>query len=62
MVASKYISLITASLLFVVGMAWNEAISSFFESYLGKSDSVTGRFIYAFIITSLLIIFQFSLS
>jgi len=54
-----YIPIIITSLAVVVGLAWNEAISSFFERYLGKSGSVTGKFIYAFLITLFLVLFQY---
>lgn len=40
----------------VAALAWNEAIKSLFETYLKKSNELMGKFIYALIVTIIVVI------
>lgn len=50
------ITLILGGFGLVAALAWNEAIKSLFESLLGKSQELIGKFIYAFVITLIVVI------
>jgi dolichyl-phosphate-mannose--protein O-mannosyl transferase len=52
---------IAGSLTFVAGMAWNNAFSAVFDTYLSKQDETTAKFVYAISVTiiTVLIIMMF---
>jgi hypothetical protein len=52
----KTITLILAGFGVVAALAWNEAIKSFFDIYLPKSGGLVGKFIYAIIITLIVVV------
>lgn len=52
----KAITLILGGFGLVAALAWNEAIKSLFEVFFQKSDQLIGKFIYAIIITTIVVI------
>lgn len=53
----KTFTYITAALGFVAGLAWNEAIKTLIETWFpGDTNSVIAKFIYAFVITIMVVI------
>lgn len=56
-VKERFATYITAALGLVAGLAWNDAIKSFIELVFPlKQNSVTAKFIYAVIITVIVVI------
>ena len=53
----KLVTYITAGFGLVAGLAWNEAIKSFIEYFFPlKANSLLAQFIYAFLITLVLVL------
>lgn len=50
------IAIIAGSLAFVGGSAFNDAFKSLFDKYLGTRNAVIAKFIYAIILTIIIII------
>lgn len=48
----KVIELVTAAFGLVAALAWNEAIQDLIQSYFPKDDGLSGKFIYAIVITT----------
>ena len=49
---SKIIDLVTAAFGLVAALAWNEAIQALINKYYSVGNDLTGRFLYAIIITA----------
>ena len=58
----KTITLILGGFGLVAALAWNEAIKSLFEVFLQNSDQLIGKFIYAIIITLVVVIVSIQLN
>ena len=54
--------IIAGSLTFVAGMAWNNAFSAVFDTYLSKQNETAAKFIYAASITVITIIIIMSIA
>jgi len=52
----KTITLILGGFGLVAALAWNEAIKSLFETFFTKSNELIGKFIYAIIVTAIVVI------
>jgi len=52
----KTVTLILGGFGLVAALAWNEAIKSLFETFFEKSNAILGKFIYAIIITIIVVI------
>jgi len=57
----KTITLILGGFGLIAALAWNEAIKSLFEIYFKKSNALIGKFIYAIIITVIVVIISLQL-
>jgi len=57
----KTITLILGGFGLVAALAWNEAIKSLFETFFEKSNALIGKFIYAIIITFIIVILSMQL-
>lgn len=51
----RTITLILGGFGLVAALAWNEAIKSLFETFLKTSNQLIGKFIYAFIVTVIVV-------
>ena len=49
-------TLVLAGFGLATALAWNEAIKSLFETYLPKSGELLGKFLYALLITLIVVI------
>lgn len=58
----KTITLILGGFGLVAALAWNEAIKSLFEVFLQNTDQLIGKFIYAIIITLVVVIVSIQLN
>ncbi|XOB41466.1 MAG: DUF5654 family protein [Candidatus Nealsonbacteria bacterium] len=52
----KTITLILGGFGLVAALAWNEAIKSLFETFFEKSNELIGKFLYAIIVTIIIVI------
>lgn len=52
----KTITLILGGFGLVAALAWNEAIKSLFETFFKKSNELIGKFIYAVIVTVIIVV------
>jgi len=52
----KIITLILGGFGLVAALAWNEAIKSLFETFFKKSDELIGKFLYAIIVTIIVVV------
>jgi len=57
----KTITLILGGFGLVAALAWNEAIKSLFDTLFPKSNAIIGKFIYAIIITVVVVIISIRL-
>lgn len=57
----KTITLILGGFGLVAALAWNEAIKGLFETLFKKSDALIGKFIYAIIVTIIIVIISIKL-
>ena len=57
----KTITLILGGFGLVAALAWNEAIKSLFETFFEKSNELIGKFIYAIIVTVVVVIVSIKL-
>ena len=51
----KVITLMTGAMGLVAALAWNDAIQTLFRVLFPKSEGVTGKFIYAIIVTFIVV-------
>ncbi len=58
---AQIIGYILAALGLVAGLAWNEAIKGFIEQFFKGSGSLTAKFLYAIVITILVVIVSMGL-
>lgn len=49
--------LLTAAFSFVAALAWNDAIQTFFVTVFGPSNTLPAKFLYAFLLTVLIVWF-----
>lgn len=61
-IREKTITLILGGFGLVAALAWNEAIKSLFEILLKRNDQLIGKFIYAIIITLIVVIVSIQLN
>lgn len=47
-----FIALVTASLIFIVGMAWNQALEKAFKVLFGTNDETLGLIVYALLVSA----------
>ena len=52
----KTITLILGGFGLVAALAWNEAIKSLFETFFKKSNAILGKFLYAMIVTVIVVV------
>lgn len=52
----KTITLILGGFGLVAALAWNEAVKSLFETFFEKSNELIGKFLYAIIVTIIIVI------
>jgi len=52
----KTITLILGGFGLVAALAWNEAIKSLFETFFKKNNELIGKFIYAIIVTVIIVL------
>jgi len=57
----KIITLILGGFALVAALAWNEAIKSLFEQMLKSSGTLIGKFVYALLVTSIVVIVSIQL-
>jgi len=57
----KTITLILGGFGLVAALAWNEAIKSLFETLFPKNNELIGKFIYATIVTTIVVIISLQL-
>ena len=57
----KTITLILGGFALVAALAWNEAIKSLFEQLLKSSGTLIGKFIYALLVTLIVVIVSIQL-
>ena len=57
----KTITLILGGFGLVAALAWNEAIKSLFEIFFEKSNELIGKFIYAIIVTAIVVVISMRL-
>ena len=53
--------MIIAAFSLVAALAWNEAITNLFKYYFGEQANLIAKFIYAFVVTILVVIVVLSL-
>lgn len=53
--------IVSGSLTVVTGLAWNNAFTSIFADYLDKENEIRAKFIYAIILTIIVIFFIYGL-
>jgi hypothetical protein len=58
----KTLTLILGGFGLVAALAWNEAIKSLFETLLPKSSALIGKFIYAIIVTGIVVFVSYLLN
>lgn len=56
-VLKRSYDLLTAAFSFVAALAWNDAIQSFFLAVFGPSSSLVAKFLYAIVLTVLIVWF-----
>lgn len=56
-VLERTAELLTAALSLVAALAWNDAIQALFRSLFGEAGSLYAKFLYALIITALIVFF-----
>ncbi len=52
-IRQQLVVMISSALALVAALAWNEAIQAFFRQYMSTSDALTGKFLYALLVTAL---------
>ncbi|MBL7150059.1 MAG: hypothetical protein ISS84_00285 [Candidatus Pacebacteria bacterium] len=52
----KTITLILGGFGLVAALAWNEAIKSLFETFFKKNNELIGKFLYAMIVTVIIVV------
>ena len=57
----KTLTLILGGFGLVAALAWNEAIKSLFETLLPKSSALIGKFVYAIIVTVIVVFISYFL-
>ncbi len=60
-IQEKMLTLILAGFGLVTALAWNDAIQTMFKIFFPKSEGVIGKFIYAVMVTILVVIISFQL-
>lgn len=58
----KMSTLVTAGFGFVAGLAWNEAIQAFFKMVLPEQSNLIAKFLYAIVITVIVVLVTTKLS
>jgi len=58
----KTLTLILGGFGLVAALAWNEAIKTLFETLLPKSSALIGKFIYAIIVTGIVVFVSYLLN
>lgn len=58
----KIVTLATAAFGIVAALAWNEAIQSLFAVLFPKEDDLTGKFVYAVLVTVVVVVLSVYLS
>lgn len=51
----KIATLILAGFGLVTALAWNDAIQTLFDAFFPKSNGLIGKFIYAFVVTAIVV-------
>lgn len=54
-VLKKSFELMTAAFSFVAALAWNDAIQSLFQTIFGTSSTVVAKFLYAALVTMIIV-------
>lgn len=57
----KVITLVLGGFGLVAALAWNEAIKTFFETIFPKTSALIGKFVYAIIVTFIVVILSLQL-
>lgn len=55
MVAQKTLELMTAAFALVAALAWNDAVQALFVRLFGTTDGILPKFIYAMIVTAIVV-------
>lgn len=55
-IREKTVGYVLAAFSFVAGLAWNEAMKSFIDQFFPNKDSILVKFIYAIIVTIIIVI------
>ncbi|MFH1456613.1 MAG: DUF5654 family protein [Patescibacteria group bacterium] len=61
-ILEKMTTLIAAGLGLVAALAWNEAIKKLFEAVFGKASNLLAMFLYAILITIIVVVLTINLS
>lgn len=61
-ILEKMNTLATAGLGLVAALAWNDAIQSLFNKFLHESSGLWAKFVYAIIITAIIVLITYNLS
>ncbi|MCR4279091.1 MAG: DUF5654 family protein [bacterium] len=62
LIARRTLELMTAAFALTAGLAWNDAIQSLFRKIFGEQSSLVAKFIYALLVTALIVLIGFRLS
>lgn len=60
-VKEKTITLVLAGFGLVAALAWNDAVQTMFRVFFPKSDGVIGKFVYAVLVTIIVVILSLQL-
>lgn len=61
-VVQKVLELMTAAFSLVAALAWNDAIQTLFTKFLGPSKTLSAKFIYALLVTGIVVWVAFRVS
>lgn len=61
-IVAQLLTLATSALGLVAALAWNDAVQAMFKEYFPASSGVTGRFVYALLLSLVIIIITINLT
>lgn len=56
LIVAQLVGLVSAAIIFVASLGWNEAAKCFFEHYSDRSDKLIGKIMYAITVTVVAVI------
>ncbi len=61
-IAAQVLQLATSSLGLVAALAWNDAVQSVFRQYFPAGSGIVAKFLYAFVVTVLVVLVMLNLT